>query len=648
MRFLGIDIETFSSGDLIGGGVHKYVSAPDFEIIWLSYAYDDEPVTRVDMTKPERPNDWGLFLNDLLKPDVVKTAYNAAFEITCMSKAFDLDLNYRAHQWLDTAVLAAVCGLPRSLDAVCKALGLSDNQQKDAAGKALIRYFSVPCKPTKSNGGRTRNLPQHAPEKWEQYGAYNAQDVVAERAVRKRLMGYIPSGAERDAWRMDLLINNRGVRVDMDLVEAAIEMSNRHREAKLAEAAALTGLSNPNSVAQLKGWLGVDSLTKQDVADMQKLETGTRKRVLELRQELSKSSVKKYEAIQNCVCPDGRVHDLFQFYGANRTGRWAGKLVQVQNLPRNYLPDLDLARQLVKKGDIEAVELLFGDVPDTLSQLIRTAFVPKEGYTFAVADFAAIEARVVAWLAGEEWRMKVFRDGGDIYCASASQMFHVPVEKHGQNAHLRQKGKIAELALGYGGSTGAMLNMGADRMGIPEAELPEIVRAWRAASPNIVALWGKVEKAAINAVRFGEGSVLPKGLEIWLEDGMMHIQLPSGRALRYYKPHMTTNKFGNQSIAYQAYDAGRWAEAETFGGKLVENIVQGIARDYLRDAMLTVQYEHPDIVMHIHDEMVVEVPIETAEEDLKAICDVMGQPIHWAPGLLLRGDGYLTDYYRKD
>lgn len=356
MRYLGIDIETYSSGDLIGGGVHKYVSAPDFEIIWLSYAYDDGPVVRVDMTKPERPKGWGQFLSDLMDYSVVKTAYNAAFEITCMSAYFKTEFVHFADQWLDTAVLAAVCGLPRSLDAVCKALGLSDNQQKDAAGKTLIRYFSIPCKPTKRNGGRTRNLPEHAPEKWEQYGAYNAQDVVAERAVRKRLMEYIPDSTERDAWRMDLLINDRGVQVDMDLVEAAIKMSNQHREAKLAEAAALTGLSNPNSVTQLKGWLGVDSLTKQDVADMQKLETGTRKRVLELRQELSKSSVKKYEAIQNCVCPDGRVHDLFQFYGANRTGRWAGKLVQVQNLPRNYLPDLDLARQLVKKGDIEAVD----------------------------------------------------------------------------------------------------------------------------------------------------------------------------------------------------------------------------------------------------------------------------------------------------
>ena len=545
-------------------------------------------------------------------------------------------------------ILAAAVGLPRSLGEVAKVLQLGDDAQKDTAGKNLIKYFSMPCKPTKANGHRTRNLPDHAPDKWERYIEYNRQDVVVERAIRNKLIQYRPNEVEHAAWVLDQQINARGVLVDMHFVNQAIAMSEAHRKACTAEAIRLTGLENPNSVAQLKDWLGADSLTKLDVVDMLKVSEGDRKRVLELRQELGKSSVKKYEAIRNSVCSDSRVRGLFQFYGANRTGRWAGRLVQLQNLPQNHISDLDGAREVLASGDMLAMETLYGSVPDNLSQLLRTVLVAPEGRTFAVADFAAIEARVIAWLAGEQWRQDVFQQGGDIYCASASQMFHVPVEKHGVNGHLRQKGKVAELALGYGGSTGAMINMGALRMGLTEDELPDIVTKWREASPNIVKLWKDVEKAAMLAVKYGEETELHHGIRVYRTGKILHIQLPSGRCIRYFAPHLTQNKFGNESIGYQAYDNGKWGHAETFGGKLTENIVQAIARDCLRDAMLAASQVYPDIVMHIHDEMVVEIPNEGSDETLKEICSIMGAPIPWAPGLLLRADGYTTDYYKKD
>ena len=649
MRTLSIDIETYSGTDLTKSGVYRYVEDPDFDILLLASAFNDDPVEVIDLTERTIPES---LITALFDPFVVKTAYNAAFEITCLNRWFrthwHVTRKLLVNQWEDTMILAAAVGLPRSLGEVAKVLKLGDEAQKDTAGKNLIKYFSMPCKPTKTNGQRTRNLPEHAPDKWERYIEYNRQDVVVERAIRNALLRYRPDETEYDAWVLDQQINARGVMVDMQLVEQAIAMSDAHKEACTAEAIRLTGLANPNSVAQLKEWLEVESLTKLDVADMLKVSEGDRKRVLELRQELGKSSVKKYEAIRNSVCEDNRVRGLFQFYGANRTGRWAGRLVQLQNLPQNHITDLDGAREVLASGDALAMETLYGSVPDNLSQLLRTVLVAPEGCTFAVADFAAIEARVIAWLAGEQWRQDVFRNGGDIYCASASQMFHVPVEKHGVNGHLRQKGKVAELALGYGGSTGAMINMGALRMGLTEDELPDIVTKWREASPNIVKLWRDVENAAMLAVKYGEDTELHHGIRIFRSGKLMHIKLPSGRCIRYYAPHLTMNKFGRESIGYQAYDNGKWGQAETFGGKLTENIVQAIARDCLRDAMLAVSKVYPDIVMHIHDEMVVEIPSERRDGALKEICSIMGAPIPWAPGLLLRADGYTTDYYKKD
>lgn len=645
MRTLSIDIETYSGTDLGKSGVYRYVEDPDFEILLFAYAFDDDPVEVIDLTERMLPAD---VQDALFDPEVLKTAYNAAFEITCLNRWFGPGYSLDVDQWEDTMILAAGVGLPRSLGEVAKVLKLGDDAQKDTAGKNLIKYFSMPCKPTKANGHRTRNLPEHDPAKWECYMEYNRQDVVVERAIRNKLLEYRPDEVEHAAWVLDQAINARGVMVDMHLVDQAIVMSEKHREACTAEAIRLTGLNNPNSVAQLKEWLGAESLTKLDVADMLKVSDGNRKRVLELRQELGKSSVKKYEAIRNSVCEDSRVRGLFQFYGANRTGRWAGRLVQLQNLPQNHITDLDGARDTLVSGDMAAMEILYGSVPDNLSQLLRTALVAPIGMTFAVADFAAIEARVIAWLAGEQWRQDVFAKGGDIYCASASQMFHVPVEKHGVNGHLRQKGKVAELALGYGGSTGAMTNMGALRMGLTEEELPDIVTKWREASPNIVKLWKDVEKAAMLAVKYGEETELQHGIRVFRTNKILHIQLPSGRCIRYFAPHLTTNRFGQESIGYQAYENGKWGHAETFGGKLTENIVQAIARDCLRDAMLAVSEQYPRIVMHIHDEMVVEVHGENADADLKNICSIMGRPIPWAPGLLLRADGYTTDYYKKD
>lgn len=640
---LGVDIETFSDVDLRECGLYKYVESPAFEVLLISYSVDYGPVKELDLT---RGDDQTEFLSMLEDPTVIKTAYNAAFEICCLSKHIGRQLDVR--QWRCTQVLAATLGLPRSLGEVAKALGFPEDKQKMTEGKRLISYFSVPCKPTKANGGRTRNLPTHAPEKWATYREYNAQDVVVEQEIRKKLEAYLPDDVEQEAWTLDQLINQRGVRIDQQLVDQAINISNEHSEALFKEAQLLTGLENPNSVAQLKEFLGVDSLTKASVAEMRA--TGSEHdRLLAIRQELGKSSVKKYEAMQRSVCEDGRVHGLFQFYGGSRTGRWAGRLVQLQNLPQNHLKDLDLARQLVRDGDRESIQLLFGSVPNTLSELIRTALVPAEGRTFAVSDFAAIEARVIAWLAGEEWRQKVFAEGGDIYCASASQMFGIPVVKNGINGHLRQKGKIAELALGYGGNTGALINMGALKMGLSEDELPGLVDAWRTANPKIVQLWYDVGDAVMKAVKDNVEVTLDHGLRFWRTSKLLHIQLPSGRVICYYDPGITENRFGKPSIDYQGYQTnGPWGRVESYGPKFVENIVQAASRDALRDSMLRVAEKYPDIVMHIHDEMVVEVPKDGAEDALKEIQALMGQPVPWAPGLLLRGDGYLTDYYKKD
>lgn len=646
MRVLSCDIETYSSVPIGDCGVYKYTESPDFEILMLGYAYDDEPVQVIDLTREEIPS--SLRQDILHNPDVVKSAWNANFEITCFSRFFGTPLD--PYEWSDTMILAAELGLPRSLKDVGAALGLPQDEVKDRRGKALIRYFSMPCTPTKANNGRTRNLPHDDPAKWAEYIEYNRQDVVAERAIRKRLSGFPLHENEVDAWCLDQAINSRGVLCDRKLAEQAVKMSNEHTAALMQELKEITGLENPNSLIQLKSWLGTEGpLDKAAVADLLEKETDPQKRrVLEIRRELGKSSVKKYEAMLNYMCRDDRCRGLFQFYGANRTGRFAGRGVQLQNLPQNHIEDLTTARNLVLEGDREGVELLYGNVPDTLSQLIRTAFIPKKGCTFAVADFSAIEARVIAWLAGEEWRMQTFRDGGDIYCASASAMFHVPVVKHGVNGHLRQKGKIAELALGYGGSAGAMINMGALKMGLTENELPEIVEKWREASPNIVELWYEIGNAVMDAVKYREHVKLHHGIEVWRTSKLLHMRLPSGRCIRYFDPHITQNKFGNDSIGYQAYDAGKWDTAETWGGKLVENLVQATARDCLLVAMTRVARRYPDIVMHVHDEMIVEVPTAEADDALQFICQEMGREIPWAPGLLLRGDGYLCDYYKKD
>jgi len=952
MAKVGIDLETFSSVELKKCGVFKYVESPDFEILLVGISLDGENADVFDAkcASTEEVEDFKAWLlKCLTDPQYTKTAWNVGFEHTCLSKWLGVELPIE--QWRDTMVTAATLGLPMGLGDAGKALGLPDDKQKIKEGRALVKYFCTPCKPTKANGGRTRNLPEHDPEKWARFIEYNRQDVVAENAIGEKLEAYLPSEEEHAAWVLDQKINRRGVGVDMDFVHAAVRMSEEHSAMLEQEQKALTGLGNPNSVAQLKGWLGHEgSLDKKAVVKMKKEESGDRLRVLEIRQELGKSSIAKYAAAKNYCCEDGRVRGMFQFYGASRTGRWcltgdhevltdegwvrldawkggpiacwnpaneivsfqpskalsffydgmmfhyqdtridqistpdhkmrfkrrydgewttgtvadmctcrpsipfyghkvqssrgnsknlrvlvmvqadgcftesgavrlrfkkdrkvqrckkllreagieytfavydgapqftiparkvplwlrmfsdktfgpwlfdenddvffeeilywdgyragpnstqyvttnktnadmvqafahitgrsavikektrdmprwntayyvdicdnlkncheirvkpkiseyvggiycaetptgfflvrrggkvwvtgnSGRGVQLQNLAQNHIPDLAQAREMVRQGDREGVAMLYDSVPDTLSQLIRTMFVPKEGCTFAVADFAAIEARVIAWLADEQWRQDVFAQGGDIYCASASQMFHVPVVKHGVNGHLRQKGKIAELALGYGGSPAALVNMGALDMGLSEGELPDIVSRWRAASPNIVNLWHRVNEAMIRAVKYREPTELGHGLSMWRTNRLLHVQLPSGRALRYFHPQMTKNRFGSDSIKYQSYDAGKWGWAESYGGKMTENIVQGIARDCLRDAMLSVALRYPDIVMHIHDEMVVEVPTRCAELALKDISAVMGRPIPWAPGLLLRGDGYLCSFYQKD
>ena len=640
---LSVDIETYSSVDLRECGLYRYVESPDFEVLLIAYAVDDEPVTVLDLT---RGDDQTEFLRMLEDPSIIKTAYNAAFEIQCLGRHVGHPLDLK--QWRCTQVLAATLGLPRSLGEVAKALGFPEDKQKMSEGKRLIGYFCVPCKPTKTNGGRTRNYPHHAPEKWATFCDYNAQDVVVEREIRNKLAGYEPDAEEQAAWVLDQQINQRGVKVDRQLVDQAIRISQAHSDALYAEAKRLTGLENPNSVAQLKSYLGVDSLTKADVAEM-RTAGSVHDRVLAIRQEAGKSSVKKYEAAKRWVCCDGRARGLFKFYGGSRTGRWSGCGIQLQNLYRNSLGDLDLARKLVREGDLEGIQLLFGSIPDTLSEILRTMLVAKEGCTFAVADFAAIEARVIAWLAGEEWRREVFEKGGDIYCASASQMFGVPVEKHGVNGHLRQKGKIAELALGYGGGTGALINMGALKMGLSEDELPGLVEMWRNSNPSIVRLWHDVGDAVMRVVKDNVEVTLDKGLRFWRTNRLLHIQLPSGRVIRYYDPGITENRFGHPSVDYQGYQTnGPWGRVESYGPKFVENIVQATSRDALRDAMLRVAEKYPNIVMHIHDEMVVEVPKEGAELALADIQKLMGNPVPWAEGLLLRGDGYLTDYYRKD
>lgn len=645
MSILGIDIETYSEVDLPKCGVYAYAEHPSFEILLFAYAFDDEETHVVDLKCGERlpPR----VLDALTDPTITKAAFNAAFERTCISRYLGQFLD--AAQWQCTAVQSAMLALPLSLEGVGEVLGIERRKLKE--GGDLVRYFSLPCKPTKANGQRTRNLPEHAPEKWQRFKEYCVRDVEAEREIRAKLQGYPIPAKEQELYRLDQEINDRGIMVDPVLVARAIECDEQYREKTTKRAYELTGLANPNSPVQLKEWLKeqdteVDTLDKKAVRALLPDAEGDVLEVLKLRLLMAKTSVKKYEAIRRSVCADGRVHGLLQFYGANRTGRWAGRLVQVQNLPQNHLPDLALARDLVKAGRYEDIEALYESTPGVLSELIRTAFVPRPGCRFIVADFSAIEARVIAWLSGEQWRLEVFAQGGDIYCASASQMFHVPVEKHGQNSHLRQKGKIAELALGYGGAVGALTAMGALEMGLQEEELPPLVRQWREANPHIIRLWAQVENAAITAVRERTEVALGR-LVFQYRSGMLFIALPSGRKLCYVKPRIQTNRFGGDGLTYEGVgESKKWTRIETFGGKLTENIVQATARDLLAEAMLRLRDTGFEIVMHVHDEAVLEVPI--GHSGVEEVCALMAEAPAWADGLPLRADGYECEFYKKD
>ena len=643
--FMGIDIETYSSAPLPKCGVYRYCDAPDFEILLFSYAFDDAPVETVDLACGETlPKE---VLHALEDPNVLKVAYNAQFERVCLSKYLGHWLD--PHQWHCTMVMASSLTLPGRLADVAIALGTTEKKMEE--GKDLIRYFSVPCKPTKANGGRARNRPGDAPEKWALYKQYNAQDVETERAIRKALEKYPLPEQEWAYYALDQQINDRGVRVDRLLVKQAMRVDQAFSEQAFQRAQELTGLENPGSVNQLKAWLAdqdmpMESLAKKLVQEKAKDAEGVVAELLNLRLELSKTSVKKYEAMARCLCRDGRVHGLLQFYGASRTGRWAGRLVQAQNLPQNHLPDLNLAREMVKAGDEQLIETLFGSVPNTLSELIRTAFIPKAGCRFIVADFSAIEARVLAWLADEEWVLDEFRGKGKIYEATASRMFHIPQEtivKGHPNYEYRQKGKQATLSCGYGGGVGALKAMGAK---MPEAEMQPLVDAWRAANPNIVAFWGALDRAARTVIR-KKTSVRVGKLILYWQDDKMFMRLPSGRNLCYQSPHFTVNRFGSDAIGYYAPSAsGQMVVQETFGGKLAENATQAIARDILANALMTLEAHGYPVVFHIHDEAVIEMPI--GEGSLEEACQLMAIAPDWAEGLPLRADGEDDlSFYRK-
>lgn len=662
MKNISIDIETFSDVDLNKCGVYKYAESPNFEILLFGYAVDGGTVQVVDLAQGEQiPPE---IIDALTDEDITKWAFNANFERVCLSRyladlGVSLDPFHDNHPlstecarflnpegWKCSMVWAATMGLPLSLKGVGQVLKLED--QKMDEGKALIKYFSVPCAPTKANGGRTRNMPFHDPEKWTTFKAYNKRDVEVEMAIQQRLTNFPVPDFVWDEYHIDQEINDRGVRLDMDLVAKAIEMDTRSRTELTSAMKNLTDLENPNSVQQMKQWLKgngleTDSLGKKVVAELIKTAPPELQTVLEIRQQLAKSSVKKYQTMERAVCDDGRARGMFAFFGANRTGRWAGRLIQLQNLPQNHLEDLSDARALVKSGNFDAVKLLYEDVPDTLSQLIRTAFIPKDGTQLYVSDFSAIEARVIAWYAGEAWRQQVFESGGDIYCASASQMFHVPVEKHGVNGHLRQKGKIAELALGYGGSVGALKAMGAIEMGLSEDELPPLVDAWRQTNPRIVKFWWDVDRAVMEAVKH-KHTTSSYGLTFSCRSGMLFITLPSGRNLAYVKPKVGTNKFGGECITYEGIGSTKkWERLDSYGPKFVENIVQATSRDILCYAMKTLR--NCEIVMHIHDELVIEADPRMS---LDVLCEQMGRTPPWARGLKLRADGYTTPFYKKD
>ena len=642
MRNLSIDIETYSDVDLSKCGVYKYASSPAFEVLLFGYAADGGDVRVVDLACGEQiPEEVISALSDT---SVTKWAFNAMFERVCLSNFLGEWLEPEG--WHCTMVWSATLGLPLSLESAGAALGLE--KQKLTEGKDLIRYFCVPCKPTKANGGRMRNRPEHDPEKWERFKAYNLRDVETEMQIQKRLSNFPVPDAIWEEYHLDQEINDRGIGVDMELVRQAIEIDTRSRERLTAAMQELTELENPNSVQQMKQWLAdhgleTDTLGKKAVAELVKIAPEPLREVLSLRQQLAKSSVKKYTAMENAVCADSRAHGMFQFYGANRTGRISGRLIQLQNLPPNHIPDLAQARALVRSGNYEALSMLYEDIPETLSQLIRTAFVPQDGRKFIVADFSAIEARVIAWFAGERWRLKVFEDGGDIYCASASQMFHVPVEKHGVNGHLRQKGKIAELALGYGGSVGALKSMGALEMGLAEEELQPLVDAWRGSNPMITQFWWDVDRAVKDCIR-QRVPTETHGLRFDYRSAMLFITLPSNRRLAYVKPRIGENQFGGESVTYMGMGGTKkWERLESYGPKFVENIVQGTARDILCYAMQTLK--NCSIVAHVHDEIIIEADRRMS---VTAVCEQMGRTPIWAKGLKLRADGYECEFYQKD
>ena len=662
MKAISIDIETFSSVDLAKAGAYRYCESPDFEVLLFGYSVDGGPVQVVDLASGEAiPQE---ILDALTDEAVTKWAFNANFERVCLSRyllsqGISVDPFHDVHplstdcarflkpeSWRCSMIWSAYMGMPLSLAEVGAVLGLE--KQKLTEGKELIKYFCRPCEPTQTNGGRKRNRPADAPDKWEIFKSYNLRDVEVEMEIQRKLSSFPVPDDVWDQYHIDQEINDRGIRVDMTLVENAIAMDARSRAELTDMMQKLTHLENPNSVQQMKQWLinnglEIDSLGKKQVIELLKDAPPQLRDVLLLRQQLAKSSVKKYLAMKNAVCADGRVRGMFQFYGASRSGRWAGRQVQLQNLYRNSMPDLDAARGLVREGNYDAIHMLYGSVPDVLSELIRTAFIPAPDMKLIVSDFSAIEARVIAWLAGEQWRMDVFRDGGDIYCASASQMFKVPVEKHGVNGHLRQKGKIAELALGYGGSVGALKAMGALDMGLQEEELAPLVQAWRTSNPSIVKLWWDVDDAVMTAIR-EKTTTKTHGLSFSVRSGMLFITLPSGRQLSYVKPRIGENQFGSPAATYMGVGGmKKWERIESYGPKFVENIVQGISRDILCHAMKTLRCCR--IVAHVHDELIIEADPRMS---LNAVCEQMGRTPPWAEGLLLRADGYECVFYRKD
>lgn len=660
MNEMSIDLETYSDVDISKCGAYKYAESDNFEILLFGVSIDGGEVQVFDLACGDTiPDDILAALSD---DTVTKWAFNANFERICLSNW--LKKHHPEHftgysipedpaskylnpaSWKCTMIWSAYMGLPLSLEGVGAVLKLQDQKMKE--GKDLIKYFCCPCKPTKVNGGRTRNLPEHAPDKWENFKAYNKRDVDVEMTIKQRLSKFPVPDFVWDEYHLDQEINDRGIMLDMNIVENAISFDEKSKAELMISMQNITNLDNPNSVVQMKQWLSdngveTESLGKKDVAAMIKDTDGDVADALKLRLQLAKSSVKKYQAMQNAVCKDGRAHGMFQFYGANRSGRWAGRLIQLQNLPQNHMNDLADARELVRTGDYDTLELLYDDIPDTLSQLIRTAFIARPGYKFIVSDYSAIEARVLAHLAGETWRSKVFAEGKDIYCASASQMFGVPVEKHGVNAHLRQKGKIAELALGYGGSVGALKSMGALEMGLTEEELQPLVDSWRASNPMITAFWWDVDNAVKTTIK-QHISTEVRGIHFYYKSGMLFIKLPSGRLLSYVKPKIGENKFGGESVTYEGVGSTKkWERIESYGPKFVENIVQAVSRDLLCFAMRNLSYCF--ICGHVHDELIIEC---SQDVDYKSICNVMGRSPDWMPDILIRGDGYETKFYKKD